>query len=197
LDFLTFSTKVPLRFVTYLQKVPKIEKKFFWSSHRFIIGRNFLGHALYKSPNFFIHNMDFMGIKRRRIWRRFQKYKLALVTKCTQRKVFENEEFLYYSGVPLCTDENLYPGISFLVHFVSKISLYLWNLCKILNLLIPTKTILWKLILDLYIVHDPKCFDQLWRNHLVKTLFVYFHYFWKVCNKPLGYFCPSSNINPP
>jgi hypothetical protein len=33
-------------------------------------------------PHFF-HNMDFMGIKRCRILCRFQKYKLALVTKCT------------------------------------------------------------------------------------------------------------------
>jgi hypothetical protein len=29
------------------------------------------------------------------------------------------------------------------------------------------------------------------------TFFVYFHYFLKVCNKPQGHFCPSSNINPP
>jgi hypothetical protein len=31
---------------------------------------------------FFLHNMDFMGFKRRRILCRFQKYKLTLVTKC-------------------------------------------------------------------------------------------------------------------
>jgi hypothetical protein len=30
LDFFTFSTKVPLRFVTYLPKVRKIEKNFFF-----------------------------------------------------------------------------------------------------------------------------------------------------------------------
>jgi hypothetical protein len=29
------------------------------------------------------------------------------------------------------------------------------------------------------------------------TFFVYFCYFWKVYNKPQGYSCPSSNINPP
>jgi hypothetical protein len=29
------------------------------------------------------HNVGLMGIKRRRILRRFQKYKLTLVTKCT------------------------------------------------------------------------------------------------------------------
>jgi hypothetical protein len=30
-----------------------------------------------------------------------------------------------------------------------------------------------------------------------KHYFIYFRYFWKVCNKPQGYFCPNSNINPP
>jgi hypothetical protein len=32
-----------------------------------------LGHAPYSGPNKFFHNIDFMGIKRRRILRRFQK----------------------------------------------------------------------------------------------------------------------------
>jgi hypothetical protein len=81
--FFTFSTKVPLRFVIYLPKVPKIAKKMFGPSNRFIIGHDFLGHALYKGPKFVFHNMDFMGTKRCRILRRFQKYKLTLVTKCT------------------------------------------------------------------------------------------------------------------
>jgi hypothetical protein len=35
-----------------------------------------------EAKNFF-HNVGFMGIKRRRIERRFQKYKLVLKTKCT------------------------------------------------------------------------------------------------------------------
>jgi hypothetical protein len=43
--FFTFSTNVPLRFVTY--------KKFFLPSSRFFIGHYFLGHALYKGPTFF------------------------------------------------------------------------------------------------------------------------------------------------
>jgi hypothetical protein len=30
-----------------------------------------------------------------------------------------------------------------------------------------------------------------------KHFFHFFCYFWKVCNKPQGYFSPSSNINPP
>jgi hypothetical protein len=72
LDFFTFSTKVP-----------EIAKKNFLPSDRFIIGHDFLGHALYKGPKFFIHNINFMGIKRRRILSGFQKYKITLVTKCT------------------------------------------------------------------------------------------------------------------
>jgi hypothetical protein len=69
--------------VTYLSKITKINEKVFWPGDRFIVGQNVLGHALYRGPKFFSHNMDFMGIKRRRILRRFQKYKLTLVTKCT------------------------------------------------------------------------------------------------------------------
>jgi hypothetical protein len=34
----------------------------------------------------FFHNIGFMGIKRRRILRRLQKYKLVLMTKCTQNE---------------------------------------------------------------------------------------------------------------
>jgi hypothetical protein len=41
-----------------------------------------LGHALYRGQKIFFHNMDFIGIERRRILLRFQKYKLTLVTKC-------------------------------------------------------------------------------------------------------------------
>jgi hypothetical protein len=36
----------------------------------------------YRVQHFF-HNVGLMGIKRHRILRRFQKYKLTLVTKCT------------------------------------------------------------------------------------------------------------------
>jgi hypothetical protein len=38
--------------------------------------------------NFFFHIVDLMGIKRRRILRRFQKYKLTLGTNCTKKKLF-------------------------------------------------------------------------------------------------------------
>jgi hypothetical protein len=30
------------------------------------------------------------------------------------KKVIQEKKLLYYTGGPLCTDENLYPGISFL-----------------------------------------------------------------------------------
>jgi hypothetical protein len=85
LDFFTFSIKVPLRFVTYLPKVQKIAKKIFGPTDRFTIGHNFLGHALYfiRIQNFFFTIGDCIGIKSRRILRRFQKHKLTFVTKCT------------------------------------------------------------------------------------------------------------------
>jgi hypothetical protein len=44
--------------------------------------------------------MDYMGIKRRRILRRFHKYKLTLVTKGTSNKLFKKKEFLNYTGGP-------------------------------------------------------------------------------------------------
>jgi hypothetical protein len=82
-DFFTFSTKVPLRYVICLPKAKIATTKKGCPTDHFTIGHDFLGHALYKGPKFFIHNMDFMGIKRYRILRRFQKYKLTLGKKCT------------------------------------------------------------------------------------------------------------------
>jgi hypothetical protein len=49
-------------------------QKFVRQSDRFIIG---LGYTV-----------QYMGIKRCRTLRRFQKYKLTLVTKCTKKKLF-------------------------------------------------------------------------------------------------------------
>jgi hypothetical protein len=59
------------------------EKKFFWT--QWLLHRRYR-HSFtiqYKGLKFFFHNMDFMGIKRRRMLRRFLKYKLTLVTQCT------------------------------------------------------------------------------------------------------------------
>jgi hypothetical protein len=62
--------------------------------------------------NFFIHNTDFMGIKRRRMLRRFQK-----CDKMHLKKLFKKKECLYYTRDPLCRNENFYPGIYFLGAF--------------------------------------------------------------------------------
>jgi hypothetical protein len=55
--------------------------------------------------------------------------------------------------------------------YILSLRLYLWNLCKILRLLIPMKSMLWKKILDPYIVHVPKRRDQWSRGHWVKQIF--------------------------
>jgi hypothetical protein len=39
-------------------------------------------------------NLDYMGIKRRRILYWFQKYKLCILTKCTYKKLFQKPTFL-------------------------------------------------------------------------------------------------------
>jgi hypothetical protein len=53
--------------------------KLFYSD-RFIVGHNFWGLSLYKGKKKF-HEIDFVGIKRRRSWRRFQRYKLIPLDK--------------------------------------------------------------------------------------------------------------------
>jgi hypothetical protein len=71
-------TKVPLRFVTYLSKVTKINaKKCFDPVTASSLVKTFWVMHYIVDQNFFPHNMDIMGIKR------FQNYKLTLVTKCT------------------------------------------------------------------------------------------------------------------
>jgi hypothetical protein len=80
--FLHFQQKYPSDLLHTPTKSTENSKKKILPSELFIIGHDFLGHSLYKDPIFF-HNMDFMDTKRRRILRRFQKYKLNLVTKCT------------------------------------------------------------------------------------------------------------------
>jgi hypothetical protein len=75
-------TKVPLGFVTYLSKVTKLTKKCFDPVTASSLVKTFwVMH--YIEFKIFFQNMDFMGIKRRRIARRFQKCNLTLVTKCT------------------------------------------------------------------------------------------------------------------
>jgi hypothetical protein len=77
-------TKLPRRFVTYLSKVTKINNKSVliqWPLHH--LSKHFGSRTILRSHIFFLHNMGFMGIKRRRILCRFQKYKPTLVTKYT------------------------------------------------------------------------------------------------------------------
>jgi hypothetical protein len=50
-DFFTFSAKVPLRFVIYLPKVPKIAKKISDPVTASSLVTT-TGHALYKGPKF-------------------------------------------------------------------------------------------------------------------------------------------------
>jgi hypothetical protein len=51
-DFFTFSTSVCLRVVS-LSKVPKMTKKIFLPSARFIVGPDILSYSLYKSTQIF------------------------------------------------------------------------------------------------------------------------------------------------
>jgi hypothetical protein len=75
------------------------------------------------------------------------------------------------------------------------LSLCFWNLRKILLLLIPMKSILWKQIFGPLYSAWPKMFWPTMKRSLApNTFFIYFRFFWKVGNKPQGYVCPSSNI---
>jgi hypothetical protein len=51
--------------------------------------------------------MDFMGIKRSRILRRLQTYKLTLVTKGTYKKLFKKKEFFTTQGAP-CVQRKIF-----------------------------------------------------------------------------------------
>jgi hypothetical protein len=55
------------------------------------------------------------------------------------------------------------------VYFVTRVSLYFWNLRKIQCLLTPIMWTLWTNFWDPYIVNDPKWPVQLWNVHWVKT----------------------------
>jgi hypothetical protein len=91
-------------------------KKFVPLTSSYLVMTFWVMHYI-RLQHFFFYNMNFMGIQRRRILHRFQKYKRTLVTKCTLKKLFKKKEFLYYTGGPLRTDENLYTVKSFLGAF--------------------------------------------------------------------------------
>jgi hypothetical protein len=56
----TFSTKVPMRFVIYLPKLPKIAKKIFLTQWPLHYRSLLFGWCTRRVQNFFIHNMGFM-----------------------------------------------------------------------------------------------------------------------------------------
>ncbi len=62
-----------------LQKLGKWQKKEFLSIDLLRIAPDLFGHSLYKGQKFVCHNVDLLGIKRRRILCRIKKYKLFLV----------------------------------------------------------------------------------------------------------------------
>jgi hypothetical protein len=105
-------TKVPLRFVTYLSKVTKINEKKCFDP---VIASSLVKTLwiMHYVKIFFVHNMDFMGIRRRRILRRFQKYS----DKMHLKKIFQVKDFRLYAGCPLCSKEILFSLITFLCAF--------------------------------------------------------------------------------
>jgi hypothetical protein len=80
-------------------------------------GHDFLGHSLYAGEHNF-NNMDFMGVKRCRIYVDF-KMKTYLRGKMHQWNLFQNYKDL---------KSQVYSKQLLHVHFVAKISLYFWNL---------------------------------------------------------------------
>jgi hypothetical protein len=122
-----------------------------------------------------------MGIRRRRILRRLKNtYKLAFVTKCSSKKIVSYKNFRLYTGVP---------AITFLGAFVTKVSLYFWDLRKILRLLIPIKHTVQ------YIVKRALHTHSAWPKKSVIEVdwptkpFCYFPRFYKEYNGSLLAFC--------
>jgi hypothetical protein len=93
-----FFMRVPLEYMPFYRKQ---QKKFFlvkWPSKE----RSFFAGSSTTCirVQLFFHNTGFMGIKRRRILPRFQKYKLTFVTKCTFKKLVRKNYFQHYMGAP-------------------------------------------------------------------------------------------------
>jgi hypothetical protein len=101
--FSHFQRKYPWDLLHTFQKYRKYCSK----KNRFIIGHDFLGHALYKGSKFFIHNMDYMVIKRRRILCGFQKYKLTFVTKCT-KKTYSRKKNVFTTQRAPCVQTKIF-----------------------------------------------------------------------------------------
>jgi hypothetical protein len=54
-------------------------------------------HTVYKGQKMFFHNVGLMGIKRRRILRRFQKFKLKHSDKMRLKKLFLDKDCHLYT----------------------------------------------------------------------------------------------------
>jgi hypothetical protein len=71
--------KIRRRSVVSIAKVWKMAKKEILSIDLLRVAPDLFGHSLYKGQKFVCHNADLLGIKRRRILCRIQKYKLFFV----------------------------------------------------------------------------------------------------------------------
>jgi hypothetical protein len=120
-------------------------------------------------------------IQKRRIQHRLQKYKFTLVTKYIL-KLME----ILMKNRKKSKIYTLFWKNSFKVHFVTKVSLYFWNLRKILRLWIPIKSMFDK--------NWPLC-TLLKRSIDLEPFYCYFPYFFMISNKSPPYSCASSNID--
>jgi hypothetical protein len=98
--------------------------------------------------------------------------------------------FVSTQGAPCVVKKFFFLESLFNVYFVTNVSLYFWNLRKILHILIPMKSIfLGKNFGPLYSAWPKRSLGP-------KIFFCDFRYFWKVCNKPQGYFCWKCKKSP-
>jgi hypothetical protein len=135
-----------------------------------------------RSKQIFPHNMNFMGLKRSRILRRFQKYKLTLVIKCTQKKISQGAscvetKSLFCNSFFRCIllQENVH---IFEIYVKFCVCWYPWSPYCERKKFGPLYTSEW---LKMKRSQGQKVFCC-----------CYFRYFWKVWNKSEEYFCWKS-----
>ncbi len=75
-----------------MQKFGKWQKKEFPSIDLLSVAPDLFGHSLYKGQKNFCHNADLLGIKRRRILWRIQKYKLFLVKVAPTKSYWQKKD---------------------------------------------------------------------------------------------------------
>jgi hypothetical protein len=129
--------------------------KFLGSPAPFTEAIDIWGTELCKGQQNFLLKMGIIGIKRRRMLRRFQTYKLVLVAKCTYNKLFKTKCHFDRKKTLKVPYLDVYLQITFLDAFCK---FTFWNLRKILLLLIPINPYCKAIILThiLYcILHGP------------------------------------------